>query len=222
MSSLKISNLKKSYFLGKEEIPVLKSLNAEFPLNKMITIMGASGSGKSTMMHILSGVDRADSGKVVLDEIEITSLNEKEITLYRREKIGIIFQFFNLLPYLSSLENVSIPLYLSGLNKNLAHKKATESLIAVGLEHRIHHKPSELSGGEQQRIAIARAIVNDPKFIFADEPTGNLDSENSDKILTLLKKLQSEKKFSIFLVTHNPEIGKAGDIQVIMKDGNLI
>ncbi len=222
MMSLKISELKKSYFLGTEEIPVLKSLSIEFPLNKMITIMGASGSGKSTFMHILSGVDKADSGKIVLDQIEITSLTEKEITLYRREKIGIIFQFFNLLPYLSSLENVSIPLYLSGLSKILAHKKATESLIAVGLENRIHHKPSELSGGEQQRIAIARAIVNDPKFIFADEPTGNLDSENSEKILTLLKTLQVEKKFSIFLVTHNPEIGRAGDIQVIMKDGNLI
>lgn len=222
MSNLKIIELKKSFFLGEKEIPVLKSLSVEFPLQKIITIMGASGSGKSTFMHILSGVDKSDSGKILLGEIELNSLNEKELTKYRREKIGIIFQFFNLLPYLSSLENVSIPLYLAGVSKKEAHKKAIESLESVGLEKRIHHKPSELSGGEQQRIAIARAIVNDPEFIFADEPTGNLDSENSDKILNLLKSLQEKKKFSIFMVTHNPEIGKAGDIQVQMKDGNLI
>lgn len=219
---LTISSLKKSYQFGKEEIQVIKSLNAKIPLQKLITIMGPSGSGKSTLMNILSGVDKADSGSIKIGNLEITSFNEKEITEYRRKKIGIIFQFFNLLPYLSSLENVCIPLYLSGFTKKIAREKAKSALDSVGLNSRLSHKPAELSGGEQQRVAIARAIVNEPEFIFADEPTGNLDSENSTKIMNLLKTLRVERNFTIFMVTHNPEIGNLGEVKLTMRDGFFI
>lgn len=219
---LNIDNLQKSYQFGKEEIPVIKSLNAKIPLQKLITIMGPSGSGKSTLMNILSGVDKADSGKILLGDLEISSYNENEITEYRRKKIGIIFQFFNLLPYLNSLENVCIPLYLAGVSKKISREKAKSALESVGLNNRLTHKPAELSGGEQQRVAIARAIVNEPEFIFADEPTGNLDSENSNKIMNLLRSLRIERNFTIFMVTHNPEIGELGEIKLQMRDGKFI
>jgi lipoprotein-releasing system ATP-binding protein len=219
---LTISDLKKSYQFGKEDIQVIKSLNARIPLQKLITIMGPSGSGKSTLMNILSGVDKADSGSIKIGDLEISSYNENEITEYRRKKIGIIFQFFNLLPYLTSLENVCIPLYLSGITKKIAKEKAESALDSVGLNSRLSHKPAELSGGEQQRVAIARAIVNEPEFIFADEPTGNLDSENSAKIMNLLKTLRFERNFTIFMVTHNPEIGNLGEVKLTMRDGSFI
>jgi putative ABC transport system ATP-binding protein/lipoprotein-releasing system ATP-binding protein len=222
IDSLIIQDLRKAYKFGEEQIHVLKGIKAEIPLNKLITLMGPSGSGKSTLMHILSGIDRADSGFIYLNQYRIDSMTETERTAYRRNKIGIIFQFFNLLNYLTILENVSVPLYLAGVSKSVAHSKAKESLKLVGLEHRINHKPTELSGGEQQRTAIARAIVNEPEIIFADEPTGNLDTENSNKIMELLIDLKRIHKFTIFMVTHNSEIGRMGEVQLFMKDGLLV
>jgi putative ABC transport system ATP-binding protein len=184
--------------------------------------MGPSGSGKSTLMHILAGIDKPEEGSVHWGEEEVSAFNEEKITAYRRSKIGIIFQFFNLMPYLSSVENVSLPLYLAGMGKTKAHLLAEESLDLVGLSNRLKHKPYELSGGEQQRVAIARAIVNKPEIIFADEPTGNLDTENSNRIIELSKTLQKKRGFTILMVTHNSEIGAMGDVQLKMKDGILI
>lgn len=222
IKTIKIQNLKKSYQFGKSKIDVLKGINAELPLGKLVTLMGPSGSGKSTLMHILSGIDKPEEGSVFLGEEEISAYSEEKITQYRRSKIGIIFQFFNLMPYLSSVENVSLPLYLAGKGKKEAYVLAKESLHLVGLSNRLTHKPYELSGGEQQRVAIARAIANKPEIIFADEPTGNLDTENSNRIMELLISLQKESGFTIIMVTHNAEIGAMGDIQLKMQDGILL
>ncbi|MBP9885438.1 MAG: ABC transporter ATP-binding protein [Leptospiraceae bacterium] len=221
-NTIKIQNLTKSYNFGKNKIEVLKGINTELPLGKLITLMGPSGSGKSTLMHILSGIDRPESGSVFLRDEEVSAYSEAKITDYRRNKIGIIFQFFNLMPYLSSVENVSLPLYLAGKGKKEAHELAQESLSLVGLSERFTHKPYELSGGEQQRVAIARSIVNSPEIIFADEPTGNLDTENSNRIMELLVNLQKERGFTIIMVTHNAEIGEMGDVRLKMKDGRLV
>ena len=187
-----------------------------------MTLMGPSGSGKSTLMHILSGIDKPEEGSIFVGEEEVSAYSESEITEYRRSKIGIIFQFFNLMPYLSSVENVSLPLYLAGKGKKEAHELAKDSLRLVGLSERLTHKPYELSGGEQQRVAIARAITNRPEIIFADEPTGNLDTENSNRIMELLISLQKERGFTIVMVTHNAEIGAMGDVKLKMKDGKLL
>ncbi|HRG48215.1 MAG TPA: ABC transporter ATP-binding protein [Leptospiraceae bacterium] len=222
MKTIKIQNVKKSYNFGKNKIEVLKGINAELPLGKLVTLMGPSGSGKSTLMHILSGIDKPEEGSIFVGEEEVSAYSESEITEYRRSKIGIIFQFFNLMPYLSSVENVSLPLYLAGKGKKEAHELAKDSLRLVGLSERLTHKPYELSGGEQQRVAIARAITNRPEIIFADEPTGNLDTENSNRIMELLISLQKERGFMIVMVTHNAEIGAMGDVKLKMKDGRLL
>lgn len=222
MSEILAKGIKKSYSTGDSVLPVLQGVDFQIPKESFVTLMGPSGSGKSSLMHILAGIDRADSGSISVFGTEISQMNEKEITIYRKKTISIIFQFFNLLPYLNAIENVSLPLYLNGIGKREAHKEATRALELVGLEKRLYHKPSELSGGEQQRVAIARAIAPRPKLILADEPTGNLDSENSEKIIELLTNLKKVEKFTIFMVTHDPGIGGRGEIQFKMKDGKLL
>lgn len=221
MNDIRITNLQKIYGKGNSSIQVLKGINLVIPKNQFVTLMGASGSGKSTLLHILAGIDRPDFGDIEIFGKSLASMNESEITRYRRESIGIIFQFFHLLPYLSALENVALPLYLSGEGKKKSHWKAMEALEAVGLRDRVSHKPSELSGGEQQRVAIARAIAPSPSLILADEPTGNLDSANAAATLKLLLDLQKLKKLTVFMVTHDNSIGSLGTMRIRMKDGNL-
>ena len=221
MKEIIITDLQKNYGRGNSTIKVLRGINLVIPQNQFVTLMGASGSGKSTLLHILAGIDRPDFGDVNMFGKSLASMNEDDITKYRRESIGIIFQFFHLLPYLSALENVSLPLYLSGKGKKESHFKATEALESVGLKDRVYHKPSELSGGEQQRVAIARAIAPSPSLILADEPTGNLDSENAAATLKLLLDLQKFKKLTLFMVTHDSAIGNMGTMKIRIKDGNL-
>ena len=221
MGEIKLHGLEKTYGEGSSSIHVLKGITLDIPHNQFVTLMGPSGSGKSTLLHILAGIDRPDKGDVELFGHSLASMDETALTIYRRNVIGIIFQFFNLLPYLSALENVSLPLYLAGKGKKESHKKAIEALESVGLQDRINHRPSELSGGEQQRVAIARSISNSPSLILADEPTGNLDSANAKIVLELLMKLQKEKKMTIFMVTHDILIGSMGTLRIKMKDGNL-
>ncbi len=221
MGEIKLRGLEKTYGEGTSSIHVLKGITLDIPHNQFVTLMGPSGSGKSTLLHILAGIDRPDKGDVELFGHSLASMDETDLTIYRRNIIGIIFQFFNLLPYLSALENVSLPLYLAGKGKKESHKKAIEALESVGLMDRINHRPSELSGGEQQRVAIARSISNSPSLILADEPTGNLDSANAKIVLELLMKLQMEKKMTIFMVTHDILIGSMGTLRIKMKDGNL-
>ncbi|MCB1140668.1 MAG: ABC transporter ATP-binding protein [Leptospiraceae bacterium] len=214
-----LESLSKSYGGSGSRISVLKNLNLSIPPASFVTLMGPSGSGKSSLLHILAGIDRCDSGKVEIFGKNLHEMDEKSLTLFRRENIGIIFQFFNLLTYLNALENVSIPLYLAGIGKKKAHSISESALESVGLKDRMYHKPTELSGGEQQRVAIARAIANNPGLILADEPTGNLDSANAKMVMDLLRKLQSEKKLTLFVVTHDRDIGGSGEIQIRMKDG---
>jgi lipoprotein-releasing system ATP-binding protein len=221
MGEIKLRGLEKTYGEGSSSIHVLKGITLDIPHNQFVTLMGPSGSGKSTLLHILAGIDRPDKGDVELFGHSLASMDETALTIYRRNIIGIIFQFFNLLPYLSALENVSLPLYLAGKGKKESHEKAIDALESVGLQDRINHRPSELSGGEQQRVAIARSLSNSPSLILADEPTGNLDSANAKIVLELLMKLQKEKKITIFMVTHDILIGSMGTLRIKMKDGNL-
>ncbi|PJZ47930.1 ABC transporter ATP-binding protein [Leptospira saintgironsiae] len=216
-----IRNLTKSYINGKQNVPVLKGINLDVA-DTFLTLMGPSGSGKSTFLNILSGIDQADSGEVWIGGKNLSNFTEQELTEYRRNETGIIFQFFHLLPYLSALENVALPLYISGLGKSKAREIAKEALEKVDLTHRFKHKPDELSGGEQQRVAIARALAKRPSIVLADEPTGNLDTYHAHKILELLLELQEKEKFSLFIVTHDREIGEKGKIRLKMKDGLIL
>ncbi|TGL64139.1 ABC transporter ATP-binding protein [Leptospira sarikeiensis] len=216
-----IQNLAKSYKNGKQEVPVLKGINLDIA-DTFLTLMGPSGSGKSTFLNILAGIDQADSGEVWIGGKNLSALSEQELTEYRRNETGIIFQFFHLLPYLSALENIALPLYICGIGKSKAREIAKEALEKVGLSHRSHHKPDELSGGEQQRVAIARALAKRPSIVLADEPTGNLDTYHAQKILELLLELQEKEKFSLFIVTHDREIGEKGKVRLKMKDGLIL
>ncbi|TGN17874.1 ABC transporter ATP-binding protein [Leptospira idonii] len=220
-SFIEIRNLNKTYRLDEVNFPVLKNLNLTLPQKKLITLMGPSGSGKSTLLNILSAIETSDSGEVYVDGDNLTGKTEKQLTLYRREKIGIVFQFFHLLSYLSALENTALPLYLNGHSKKEALHKAEEALKTVGLEHRMKFTPKELSGGEKQRVAVARAIVHKPKLILADEPTGNLDSTASDQIIKLFRNCVNDLGITVFMVTHNPEIGTIGDINLHILDGQI-
>ncbi|TGN14382.1 ABC transporter ATP-binding protein [Leptospira ilyithenensis] len=218
-SYIQISGLSKSYRQGEEKVPVLRDLNLNIPGNELVTLMGPSGSGKSTLLNILSAIESADSGQITVFGEELTGKTENQLTLYRRTTIGIVFQFFHLLPYLSATDNVALPLFLSGMGKKKAKKEAEAILDLVGLNHRLKFSPKELSGGEKQRVAIARAIVHKPKLVLADEPTGNLDSKSSLQIMELFHKCVQELGLSLFMVTHNPEMGKMGNTQIEMLDG---
>ncbi|TGJ99694.1 ABC transporter ATP-binding protein [Leptospira semungkisensis] len=216
-----IRNLIKSYRSGTQSVSVLKGIQLDVP-DTFLTLMGPSGSGKSTFLNILSGIDKADSGEVWIGGKNLATFSEEELTNYRRNETGIIFQFFHLLPYLSALENVALPLYIAGIGKSKAREIAKNALEKVDLAHRFGHKPDELSGGEQQRVAIARALAKNPSIVLADEPTGNLDTYHAHKILELLLELQEKEKFSLFIVTHDREIGEKGKIRLKMKDGLIL
>jgi putative ABC transport system ATP-binding protein/lipoprotein-releasing system ATP-binding protein len=218
-SGIQIQNIQKTYTQGSLAIPVLKGFSLTIPGNKLVTMMGPSGSGKSTLLNILSAIETADSGEISVFGENLTDKNEHQLTLYRRKTIGIVFQFFHLLPYLSALDNVTLPLYLQGVSKKRALIMGTDALDMVHLTHRMKFTPKELSGGEKQRVAIARALVHQPKLLLADEPTGNLDSESSEQIVSLFQNCVKALGLTVFLVTHNPEIGKMGDTRISMLDG---
>ncbi|GIM20686.1 lipoprotein ABC transporter ATP-binding protein LolD [Leptospira borgpetersenii] len=193
----------------------------DIPSSSVITLMGPSGSGKSTFLNILSGIDKPDFGEVFVNGKSLHLMNEKELTKYRREETGIVFQFFHLLSYLNALENVAVPLYISGISKTQARNAAEEALEKVGLSSRKFHKPDELSGGEQQRVAIARALCKRPSLILADEPTGNLDTKNAENVIQLLIDLQKQHGFTLFIVTHDQKLGSLGEFRLKMTDGTL-
>jgi len=181
--------------------------------------MGPSGSGKSTLLNILSAIESADAGEISVFGEMLSKKDESQLTFYRRKTIGIVFQFFHLLPYLSALDNVTLPLLLQGMSRSEAKKLGREALEMVHLSHRIDFSPKELSGGEKQRVSIARALVHRPKLLLADEPTGNLDSESSELVVTLFQNCVKNLGLTVFLVTHNSEIGRIGDTRISMLDG---
>ena len=216
-----VDKVNKTYKNGSLELQVLKNISFKVDKGEFLAIMGSSGSGKSTMMNILACLDSQYEGTYILDGIDISRLTENQLSEIRNKKIGFIFQSFNLLPRLSALENVELPLVYSSVPKAERHKRAAELLEMVGLKDRMYHKPNELSGGQRQRVAIARALVNDPSIILADEPTGNLDSKSEEEIIEILQELNRTGK-TIVIVTHEPNIGDIAQRKIVFKDGEII
>jgi lipoprotein-releasing system ATP-binding protein len=217
---LTTDNLSKSYQSNKKnKLQVLKSISLEIEENKISLIVGASGAGKSTLLHLLGGLDRPDDGKVFYEQKNIFDFDNEKLAKFRNENMGFVFQFHHLLPEFTAVENVAIPQMIKGISLKNALEKSKILLDTVGLSGRADHKPAELSGGEQQRIAVARALANDPKIILADEPTGNLDSANSESIHKLLFELRDNFKKTFVIVTHNPALMKLADVIFEIKDG---
>ncbi len=220
---LHTKNIIKSYQNTKKvKLEVLRSVDVEIERNKISVIVGASGAGKSTLLHIMGGLDRPDSGEVFFNDQNIFELSDDKLARFRNKNMGFVFQFHHLLPEFTAIENVSIPQMITGKSLTDASKKAAELLEAVGMMERMNHKPAELSGGEQQRVAVARALANDPDIILADEPTGNLDSENSEAVHRILIDLRDKMGKTFVIVTHNPGLVNLADKVFQMKDGKVI
>ena len=218
---LEVKSLEKSYARGDQMVNALKGVSLEIKEGQFVSIMGPSGSGKSTLLHLMGGLDRPTNGQVILKGEAIDKLSDDALSLFRRKKLGFIFQFFNLLPTLSALENVALPRLLDGERMKSIEPKAKELLEIMGLTKRIHHKPDQLSGGEMQRVAIARALVSDPLLLLADEPTGNLDSKTGEAILKILKDMSQSMGKTIVMVTHDPKAAASGNRLIRLRDGNL-
>lgn len=218
---IQIKGINKYYINGENKLHALKDINLGIKKGEFVAIMGSSGSGKSTMMNILGCLDKEFDGEYILDEISVGEVKEDNLCKIRNSKIGFVFQSFNLLPKLTTQENVELPLVYAGVHKDEREKRALEVLKKVGLEKRVKHKPNELSGGQRQRVAIARALINNPAIILADEPTGNLDSVSEDEIMKLFQELNEQGK-TIVVVSHEPEIAKYCKRIVTFKDGKII
>ncbi|MBQ4433008.1 MAG: ABC transporter ATP-binding protein [Bacteroidales bacterium] len=215
---IQINGLEKSY--GK--LQVLKGINLEIADRSVISIVGASGAGKSTLLHLIGTLDKPDKGKVLIDGTDLYTLSDKELAAYRNQNIGFVFQFHHLLPEFTAAENVALPAMIAGKSKAEAMKRAEELLDFLKLKERLTHKPSQLSGGEQQRVAVARALVNNPKLILADEPSGNLDSENASKLHQLFFDLRDQFHQTFIVVTHNNELAEMSDRKITIKDGQIV
>ncbi|MES2591781.1 MAG: ABC transporter ATP-binding protein [Bacteroidota bacterium] len=215
---IKATNIHKSY----GSLNVLKGVTLAINKGEIISIVGSSGAGKTTLLHILGTLDRANSGTLEINGISISSLNDKKLADFRNKNIGFVFQFHHLLPEFTALENVCIPAYIGGSSTSAAEAKAKELLGFLGLTERIHHKPSELSGGEQQRVAVARALINNPAVILADEPSGNLDSTTAKDLHQLFFTLREKFNQTFIIVTHNDELANMADRKLVMKDGNIV
>ena len=220
MEILRVENLTKIY--GKDSTKVIALDDVSFSVEKgeFIAIVGASGSGKSTLLHLIGGVDRPTKGKVYIDGKDIFSFNDEKLAIFRRRQVGLIYQFYNLIPILNVEENITLPLSLD--NRQIDKERLNEMLKILGLEKRRNHLPNELSGGQQQRTSIGRALITNPTIILADEPTGNLDSKSSDEIVALLKKTNKELKQTIIMITHNMEIAKIADRIIKIEDGKIV
>ncbi len=222
-SILKCSDIHREFRKGKNDtLKILQGVSIEIEQNRINVIVGASGAGKSTLLHILGGLDKPTYGSVWLNDKDIYKLDDDELTEIRNNEIGFVFQFHHLLPEFTAAENINIPQLIAGKSESEALKRSLELLEIVGLTERMEHKPAELSGGEQQRIAVARALANNPKIILADEPTGNLDTNNSDILNSLFIRLRDEFQCTFLIVTHNAELMNIGDRVIEMKDGRLI
>jgi len=214
---IKINNIEKSY----GNLKVLKGINLEINKNEIVTICGASGAGKSTLLHIMGTLDKPDCGEVLYEHQSVFKLNDEALSLYRNQNIGFVFQFHHLLPEFTAVENVALPAMIAGDSKKNAIKKAQEMLQIMQLSERFLHKPSQLSGGEQQRVAVARALINNPKVVLADEPSGNLDTENAKKLHRLFFELRDKFNKTFVIVTHNEELAKLSDRKIVIYDGKI-
>lgn len=221
MSLIEIRGLKKYYKLGDNIIKALDGIDLDIEDGEFVALLGTSGSGKSTLLNMLAGLERPSKGTIKYGNISLTDLDENQITKFRNLNVGFVFQSYNLLPYLSAWENVSLPLTFKGLDKEARKKEAEKILKEVGLSDRMNNKPNELSGGQQQRVSIARAFVGRPRIIFADEPTGNLDTKTSFEIMNLIKKITRENNQTFIMVTHDDEMTEFADKVLYMRDGHL-
>ena len=219
---LVVENVRKQFRQGDRSVAALDGVSLEVPQGQFLAVMGASGSGKSTLLHLMAGLATPDEGRVVVNGTELKGMGDRELTLFRRRHIGLVFQSFNLIPTLSAEENVALPLMLDGRNGTQASAKVGELLDSLGLAKRRHHRPDALSGGEQQRVAIGRALVTDPAVILADEPTGNLDSANSRAVCELLRDLSVIHNKTIVMVTHEPTVAAFTQEVAVLKDGKLV
>jgi putative ABC transport system ATP-binding protein len=218
---LQVRDLTKVYKLGKVEVPALRGISLQVQKGEFVAITGPSGCGKSTFMHLIGCLDRPTSGEILIDDVKVSTLNDDELASIRNKKIGFVFQSFNLLPRMTADKNVELPLYYYGVPKEERNRKALEMLKLVGLENRATHKPTEISGGERQRIAIARALINDPTIMLADEPTGNLDTKTSEDIMMIFQGL-NDKGVTIILVTHEADIVAFTKRVVRLRDGLMV
>jgi putative ABC transport system ATP-binding protein len=209
---VQISNLSKSYRRGNQQIPVLMDINFDIADGEFVALMGPSGSGKSTLLNLIAGIDKADSGRILIGGVDITSLDESGLAAWRSVNVGFIFQFYNLIPVLTAFENVELPLLLTGLSRKERREHAEIALRLVGLADRMDHFPSQLSGGQQQRVAIARAIITDPTILVADEPTGDLDKVSAIEILNFMDRLNIEFGKTIIMVTHDPRAAEKAHV----------
>ncbi len=222
MSPLVIENVTKQFRQGDRKVAALAGISLEVAQGKFLAIMGASGSGKSTLLHLMAGLATADTGRVLVNGTNLTDMNDNQLTLFRRRNIGLVFQSFNLIPTLSAEENIMLPLMLEGRNGDSGSAKVEELLESLGLASRRGHRPDAMSGGEQQRVAIGRALVTDPAVILADEPTGNLDSANSRAVCELLRDLCAVHSKTIVMVTHEPTVAAYAQEVAVLKDGKLV
>ncbi|BDR64368.1 ABC transporter ATP-binding protein [Clostridium tetani] len=220
MEVLKTIDLSKSYGSGDTKVDALKNINISINEGEFVAVVGASGSGKSTLLHLLGGVDKPTSGKVIVDGADIYALSEKELAVFRRRKIGFIFQFYNLIPVLTAEENITLPILLD--NKKVDKKYEEELINILGLQNRRNHLPSELSGGQQQRVSIGRALAYKPSIILADEPTGNLDSKNSKEIIELLRFSVQKYHQTLIIITHDLNIASQADRIITIEDGSVV
>jgi putative ABC transport system ATP-binding protein len=222
MSPLVVEKVTKYFRQGDRKVTALDEISLEVPVGRFMAIMGASGSGKSTLLHLMAGLAVADAGKVLINGTDLGRMNDYDLTLFRRRNIGLVFQSFNLIPTLSAEENVMLPLMLDSKNGHVGAAKVKELLASLGLDKRAHHRPDAMSGGEQQRVAIGRALVTNPAVILADEPTGNLDSVNSKAVCELLRDLCTAQGKTIVMVTHEPTVAAYAQEIVVLRDGKII
>ena len=219
---IRTKKLSKYYAVGDETIKALDDVNLEIERGQIVAILGTSGSGKSTLLNMLAGLERPTKGEVQIGKFRIDELSEAQLTKFRQRYTGFIFQAYNLLPTLTALENVAFPLCFRGVDKQVREKKAFEMLKLVGIEKRYKHKPAEMSGGQQQRVGIARALVTDPSIIFADEPTGNLDSHTTQEVMELIRNIVDTRHNTVIMVTHDKSVAEYADIIVNISDGKVV
>jgi ABC-type lipoprotein export system ATPase subunit len=214
--------LTKTYAMGKRTLEVLRGVNLEVARGEFLALRGASGAGKSTLLHLIGGLDSPNAGEISFNGQNLAKFSEEKLTQFRNRRVGFVFQAYHLLPELTALENVCLPARVARISAAQTGKRGNELLARVGLKDRADHKPSELSGGEQQRVALARALVNKPTVVLADEPTGNLDSKNSDVVLGMLRRSNQELGQTVLMITHNPEAARFGDRIIHMRDGAIV
>jgi putative ABC transport system ATP-binding protein len=222
---ISLKNVKKIYKMGDEKIAALKNITVDFEKGKIYCLLGTSGSGKSTLLNLIAGLEKPTGGTIIFHqdnkEIRVEKLNEARLTIFRQKYVGFVFQSYNLLPSLTALENVSLPLIFRKVPGKLRRERALEALAAVGLAERVKHKPSELSGGQQQRVSIARAFINNPEIVFADEPTGNLDTKTTFEMMNLITGMARKKNQTLVIVTHDLEISQYADFIIRVRDGEI-